>query len=162
VPLAEKAGKTVHLLEVPSSDIFQVIVLTAVQLNSAEIIAGRSSVMSPEQQAKHLGEAWEAIANKSREQIRFRVIGGNDQVRDFYLGAHAPDLRAEEINLIHELWRGVTREAGMGDIRHKEIVVVALQRLAEDLAGKARKEILARLRSWDRSIRDAEEDGRKG
>ena len=32
----------------------------------------------------------------------------------------------------------------MGDIRHKEIVVVALQRLAEDLAGKARKEILAR------------------
>src|SRR5437660_357601 len=156
VALAEKAGKTVHLLEVPSSDIFQAIVLTAAQLNSAEIIAGRSSVMTPEQQAKRSGEAWEGIANKPREQIRFRVIGGNDQIRDFYLGAHAPDLTEEEINLIHELWRGVTRESGMGDIRHKEIVVVALQRLAEDLAGKSRKEILARLRSLDHSVRAAE------
>ena len=156
VALAEKAGKTVHLLEVPSSDIFQAIVLTAAQLNSAEIIAGRSSVMSPEQQAKRLGQAWEEIANKPKQQIRFRVIGGNDQIRDFYLGAHAPDLTEEEINLIHELWRGVTRESGMGDIRHKEIVVVALQRLAEDLAGKSRKEILARLRSLDHSVRAAE------
>jgi amino acid transporter len=158
VALAEKAGKTVHLLEVPSSDIFQAIVLTAAQLNSAEIIAGRSSVMSAEQQAKRLGQAWEEIPNKARQQIRFRVIGGNDQIRDFYLGAHAPDLTEEEINLIHELWRGVTRESGMGDIRHKEIVVVALQRLAEDLAGKARNEILARLRSLDHSIREAEDE----
>ncbi len=161
VALAEKAGKTVHLLEVPSSDIFQAIVLTAAQLNSSEIIAGRSSVISPDQQAKRLGEAWEAMANKPREQIRFRVIGGNDQIRDFYLGAHAPDLTEEEINLIHELWRGVTRESGMQDIRHKEIVVVALQRLAEDLAGKARKEILARLRSLDHSIREAEDEESK-
>jgi len=161
VALAEKAGKTVHLLEVPSSDIFQAIVLTAAQLNSAEIIAGRSSVMSPQQQAKRLGEAWEAIANKPRVQIRFRVIGGNDQIRDFYLGAHAPDLTEEEISLIHELWRGVTRESGMDDIRHKEIVVVALQRLAEELAGKSRKEILARLRSLDRSVREAEDEESK-
>ena len=46
----------------------------------------------------------------------------------------------------------------MGDIRHKEIVVVALQRLAEDLAGKSRKEILERLRSLDHSIREAEDE----
>src|SRR5260370_31157552 len=135
--------------------------LTAAQLKSAEIIAGRSSVMSPEQQAKRLGEGWEGRGNKQREQIRFRVIGGKDQIRDFYLGAHAPDLTEEEINLIHELWRGVTRESGMGDIRHKEIVVVALQRLAEGLAGKARKEILARLRSLDHSIREAEDEENK-
>src|SRR5260370_8117017 len=105
--------------------------LTAAQLNSAEIIAGRSSVMSPDQQAKRLGQAWEEIANKPRQQIRFRVIGGNDQIRDFYLGAHAPDLTEEEINLIHELWRGVTRESGMEDIRPKEIVVIALHRLPQ-------------------------------
>src|SRR5436309_224157 len=131
------------------------------EIHTAQIIAGRSSVMSPDQQAKRLGEAWEAIASKQRKQIRFRVIGGNDQIRDFYLGAHAQDLTEEEINLIHELWRGVTRESGMGDIRHKEIVVVALQRLAEDLAGKARKEILARLRSLDHSIRETEDEESK-
>ena len=42
VALAEKAGKHVDLLVVPSSDIFQAIVQTAAQLESAEIIAGRS------------------------------------------------------------------------------------------------------------------------
>src|SRR5207302_8247193 len=115
VALAEKAGKTVHLLEVPSSDIFQAIVLTAAQLNSAEIIAGRSSVMNPEQQAKRLGEAWEAIANKPREQIRFRVIGGKDQIKDFYVRAHSLELSAEEIKLIHEICRWVTRETEMRD-----------------------------------------------
>src|SRR2546423_1998992 len=156
VALAEKAGKTVHLVEVPSSDIFQAIVLTAAQLNSAEIIAGRSSVMSPEAQAKLLGEAWERLPNKPHQRVRFRVIGPGGEIQDFCLGAHAPDLSDEEINLIHELWRGVTRESGMGDIRHKEIVVVALQRLAEDLAGKSRKEILARLRSLDHIVRAAE------
>src|SRR5437764_13333589 len=46
VALAEKAGKTVHLLVVPSSDIFPAIVLAAAQLRSADIIAGRSSVMT--------------------------------------------------------------------------------------------------------------------
>ena len=55
VALAEKAGKTVHLLVVPSSNIFQAIVLTAVQLRSSDVIAGRSSLMTPEQQAKLLG-----------------------------------------------------------------------------------------------------------
>ena len=163
VALAEKAGKTVHLLVVPSSDVFQAITHTAAQLDSAEIIAGRSSVMTPEEQAKRLGEAWEQITNKPRRQVRFRVIGPNDEIRDFYLGAHAPDLTDEEINLIHELWLGVTREPGLGDVRHKEIVVVALQRLAEELAGKPRKEVLARLRSLNNSLRAAEsEDGNNG
>src|ERR1051326_7203629 len=49
VALAEKAGKTVHLLVVPSSDIFQAIAMTAARLQSSDIIAGRSSVLSPEQ-----------------------------------------------------------------------------------------------------------------
>src|SRR5258708_16535978 len=61
VSLAEKAGKKVHLLVVPSSDVFQAIVHTAVQLDSAAIIAGRSSVMDPVDQAKRLGQAWENL-----------------------------------------------------------------------------------------------------
>src|SRR2546427_2694565 len=102
VALAEKAGKTVHLLVVPSSDIFQAIALTAAQLRSSDIIAGRSSVMTPEQQAKLLGDAWERLPNKPLERIRFRVIGRVEDIRDFYLGAHAPDLTAAEINFIHK------------------------------------------------------------
>ena len=85
VALAEKAGKTVHLLVVPSSDIFQAIALTASQLRSSEVIAGSSSVMTPEHQAKLLGDAWERLPNKTQERVRFRVIRPDGEIKDFFL-----------------------------------------------------------------------------
>lgn len=146
VALAEKAGKTVHLLVVPSSDIFQAIALTAAELRSSDIIAGRSSVLSVEQQAKLLGDAWERLAHKPQERIRFRVIGSDDDIQDFYLGAHAPDLSDEEINFIHKLWLNVRDERGLEDIRHKQLVVAALVRLADELHAGARESVLDFLR----------------
>src|SRR6266567_4116723 len=142
VALAEKAGKTVHLLVVPSSDIFQAIALTAARLATRDIIAGRSSWMTPEQQAKNLGEAWERLPNKPHQRVRFRVIGAGDEIRDFYLGAHAPDLTNEEIQFIHQLWLDVTHEHGLENVRHKQIVVAALVRLADELNGERRKQVL--------------------
>ncbi|HVS83600.1 MAG TPA: APC family permease [Pyrinomonadaceae bacterium] len=147
VALAEKAGKKVHLLVVPSSDIFQAIVMTAAQLASRDIIAGRSSSMTPEQQAKNLGEAWERLPDKPHKRVRFRVIGPDDQIRDFYLGAHAPDLTDEEIDFIHKLWLEVTHEHGLEDIRHKQIVVAALVRLADELHEDRREQVLGFLRA---------------
>jgi amino acid transporter len=147
VALAEKAGKTVHLLVVPSSDIFQAIALAAADLRSSDIIAGQSSVMSPETQAKLLGDAWEHIAPKADDRIRFRVIGAGDEIRDFYLGAHPPDLSDEEINFIHKLWLDVRDERGLEDIRHKQIVVAALVRLADELYAGGRTQVLDFLRT---------------
>jgi len=151
VALAEKAGKTVHLLVVPSSDIFQAIVLTAAQLHSSEIIAGHSSVMTPEQQAKLLGEAWERLPGKQQERIRFRVIGPGEEIRDFYLGAHAPELSDDEINFIHQLWLDVTKEKGLESIRHGQIVIAALVRLADELHEEGRGQVLALLRALSES-----------
>lgn len=147
VALAEKAGKRVHLLVVPSSDIFQAIVMTAAQLRSRDIIAGRSSWMTPEHQAKLLGEAWERLPDKPHKRVRFRVVGPNDEIRDFYLGAHAPDLTDEEIDFIHKLWLDVTHEDGLDGIRHKQIVVAALVRLADELNDDHRQEVLEFLRA---------------
>ena len=147
VALAEKAGKTVHLLVVPSSDVFQAIALTAAQLRSSDIIAGRSSVLTPEQQAKFLGDAWERLRNEPQERIRFRVIEPNGNIRDFYLGAHAPDLTDEEINFIHKLWLNVRNERGLEDIRHKQIVIAALVRLADELHLERRQQVLDFLRT---------------
>jgi amino acid transporter len=147
VALAEKAGKTVHLLVVPSSDIFQAIALAAADLRSSDIIAGQSSVMSPETQAKLLGDAWERIAPKADDRIRFRVIGAGDEIRNFYLGAHPPDLSDEEINFIHKLWLDVRDERGLEDIRHKQIVVAALVRLADELYAGGRNQVLDFLRT---------------
>jgi hypothetical protein len=142
VALAEKAGKTVHLLVVPASDIFQAIVMTAGQLGSADIIAGRSSVLTPEAQAKLLGEAWERLRDKPQPRIRFHVIGPNDEIQNFYLGAHAPDLSDEEIDFIHKLWLDVTHEKGFGDVRHKHIVIAALVQLADELHSEQRARVL--------------------
>ena len=146
VALAEKAGKTVHLLVVPSSDIFQAIALTAVQLRSSDVIAGSSSVMTPEHQAKLLGDAWERMANTAQERVRFRVIRPDGEIRDFYLGAHAPDLTDEEINFIHKLWLNVRDEKGLEDIRHKQIVIAAIVRLADELHHDRRQQVLEFLR----------------
>jgi amino acid transporter len=161
VALAEKAGKSVHLLVVPSSDVFQAIAHTAAQLDSANIIAGRSSVMTPEEQAKRLGSAWESLPHKPRQQVRFRVIGPGDEIGDFYLGAHAPELSDEEIRLIHRLWLEVTHEGGLEQTHHKEIVTVALASLAEEMRGKRRKEVLERLRSLRNGPRPLERKGEK-
>jgi amino acid transporter len=165
VALAEKAGKSVHLLVVPSSDVFQAIAHTAAQLDSSNIIAGRSSVMTPEEQAKRLGSAWESLPHKPRQQVRFRVIGPGDEIGDFYLGAHAPELSDEEIHLIHRLWLDVTHERGLEHAHHKEIVTVALTSLAAEMKGKRRGEVLERLRSLrngPRALeRKSEKDGPK-
>jgi amino acid transporter len=147
VALAEKAGKTVHLLVVPSSDVFQAIALTASQLRSSEVIAGSSSVMTPEHQAKLLGDAWERLPNKTQERVRFRVISPDGEIRDFYLGAHAPELTDEEINFIHKLWLNVRSERGLEDVRHKQIVIAALVRLADELHHDRRQQVLEFLRT---------------
>jgi hypothetical protein len=149
VALAEKAGKTVHLLVVPSSDIFQAIALTAAQLRSSDIIAGSSSVITPERQAKLLGEAWEQLPNKPQQRIRFHVIAPGDVLQDFYLGAHPPDLSDEEIDFIHKLWLDVTHERGLENIRHKHIVVAALVHLADELHGERRQQVLQFVRALE-------------
>jgi amino acid transporter len=150
VSLAEKAGKHVDLLVVPSSNVYQAIVHTAAQLDSSEIVAGRSSVMSPEEQAHRLGEAWEELPNKPNRQVLFRVIDSDGEARDFYLGAHAPDLTDAEVNLIHRLWLEATREKAESEIHHKDIVTLALSRLERELRGKDRRDVLRQLEELTR------------
>lgn len=156
IALAEKAGKHVDLLVVPSSNVFEAIAHTAAQLDCSEIIAGRSSVMSPEEQAKRLGDAWEALPNKPKHQVCFRIVESDGKTDDFYLGAHVPHLADDDINIIHKLWLDVTRERGGEDAHHKEIVRVALERLEEDLEGDKRCGVLKQLRTVMRRRSQAE------
>jgi len=147
IALAEKAGKHVDLLVVPSSNVFEAIAHTAAQLDCSEIIAGRSSVMSPEEQAMRLGEAWEALPHKPKHQVCFRVVNSDGTTNDFYLGAHAPHLAEDDIDVIHKLWLDVSHEKGGEDAHHKEIVTVALTRLGEALEGTERRRVLEQIRN---------------
>ncbi len=145
VALAEKAGKHVDLVVVPSSDVYQTIALAAGQLISREIYVGRSGAMTPEEQAKRMGQAWEHLPRNPRRVVRFRVVERDGRIHDFYLGAHAPSLTAEDIDLIHRLWLDITENAGAEGVHHGDIASVALERLAEELAGPKRDEVLAKF-----------------
>ena len=84
VALAEKVGKPVRLLVVSSSNVFVGSAHVAAQLDSAEIIAGRSSAMTPEKQAQRLKQAWEKLPTKPERQVRFLVIEPDGKVHEFF------------------------------------------------------------------------------
>ncbi|HEY3119369.1 MAG TPA: APC family permease [Vicinamibacteria bacterium] len=146
VALAEKAGKRVHLLVVPSSNVFDAIAQTAAQLDSAEIVAGLSSVMTAQEQARLMGEAWERLAKKPSRPVTFRVIHPDGSIEDFRLGAHAPELEKSEVDLIHELWLDLTQDESLRHLSHADVVAVALGRLAKDLSEAERPRVMEELR----------------
>ena len=145
--VAEKAGKHVNLLVVPGTNIFDAIAQTAAQLESADVWAGRSSVMEPRDQAKRMGEAWERLPRRPERQVCFHVVDLDGTVHDFNLGAHIPALTDEDAELIHTLWLEAISEGGLEDLHHKEVVTVALARLAGDLEGAKRRETMEQMRS---------------
>jgi hypothetical protein len=99
VVLAEKAGKPVHLLVVPSSNVFMGSAHAAAQLESADIIAGCSSVMSPKVQARRLELAWESLPNKPQRQVRVLIIEPNEMMHEFFLGAQNAEATKKRRNI---------------------------------------------------------------
>jgi amino acid transporter len=147
VAIAERAGKKVHLLVVPSSSVFDAIAQTAVQLDSAVVVAGLSSVLTAGEQARYMGEAWERLPKKPSRPVVFRVVHPDGRSEEFSLGAHAPRLRDADVHLIHDLWLDLTQEKGCRNFHHTDIVTVALDRLARELKDGRRSEILEELRA---------------
>jgi amino acid transporter len=145
VSLAEKSGKHVDLMVVPSSKPIQAIVHTAAQLFSAEIIVGGSAVLTASEQALRFGEAWDKLPHKPRHQVQLRVLEPNGTIHEFVLGAHPPKLTTRDINLIHELWSGFKNELPAATVRHRDVVSLAVRRLEHELATQERDAILAEM-----------------
>ena len=68
---------------VPATEVFDSIVVTAQRLESSRIVCGLSNKLNPDEQAKFTGDAWERLSNRPQERIRFRVIGSEDEIRDY-------------------------------------------------------------------------------
>ena len=137
VALAEKHGKPVELFVVPATNIFDAVAQAVLRLDSAEIVAGQSSKMTTQEQARNLGRAWETVRNQARRQVKFTVVesDGNEQV--VYLGAHAPRLTEDDLNLIHDIWLQVSSIPSRRRVHHRDVVRVALNRLRRDLRGQS-------------------------
>ncbi len=150
VAVAESFGKRVSLLVVPAGDIFAALVQTANSLEADSVVSGVSTKISAEDQAFHMGQAWEALPEPKR-QFNFSVISPDGQVKVFYIGPHAPSLSPDDVQLVHRLWLNMRRDPSASDLHHSDIITYALTRLAGQYA-REKQEILRDLRNY-RSVR---------
>ena len=67
VSVAESFGKKVSLLVVPAGDVFAALAQTANSLEVDSVVSGVSNSMTPEDQAFHMGQAWEALPEPKRQ-----------------------------------------------------------------------------------------------
>jgi amino acid transporter len=158
VAVAEKVGKHISLLVVPARDPASATVMTAQALESAAVVAGLSSRMSAAEQALFVGRAWESLP-EPRRQFILHVVRPDMTVETFTIGPHEPRTKPEDVMLIHRLWLSLTRETGLEQLHHDDILTAALDRFSRDYAGKDHNEILGELRelrSEDRRILPAE------
>jgi amino acid transporter len=130
VSIAESFGKTIELLVVPARDVWSAIVQTANSIHSSEIVAGLSSKMTEQEQAFFLGRAWEAMP-EPKQQFVFHVVRPDDSVYTIRVGPHTPELRAEDIALIHRLWLDATKHIDADQLHHADVLSTALTQFAQ-------------------------------
>jgi hypothetical protein len=133
VSVAESFGKHISLLVVPAGDIFAALVQTASKLEVAAVVSGLSTKMSAQEQAYHIGQAWETLPEPKR-QFTFYVVMPDGEAQAFHIGPHAPALQAEDVQLVHRLWLNFRRDPEMQGLHHSDIVTYALTRLATEYA----------------------------
>ena len=144
VSLAEKEGRPVSLLVVPAADVFEAIIMTAQRMNSSRIVCGLSNKLTPDEQAKLTGDAWERLP-EPRPRLIIEVHLPDGSVREFPLGPHAPRLRAQDVELMHKLWLDVTADPKYAGAHHYHVVALALQELRRELTSDQRAAALAKL-----------------
>jgi hypothetical protein len=133
VSVAESFGKHISLLVVPAGDIFAALVQTANSIAAAAVVSGLSSKLTAEEQAYHVGQAWEALPEPKR-QFTFYVIKPDGEALSFHIGPHAPTIQPDEVQLVHRLWLNLRRSPEMRDLHHSDIISYALTRLAAEFA----------------------------
>lgn len=154
VSVAESFGKHISLLVVPAGDIFAALVQTANSLDAAAVVAGQSTKLTAEEQAYHMGQAWETLPEPKR-QFTFYVIQPEGEALSFHIGPHAPTIRAGEIQLVHRLWLRLRKQPGMQELHHSDILSYAIDRVAREYTHDAD----ALVEDLRRCIREANHHG---
>ena len=155
VAAAEKEGRPISLLVVPASDVFDAIIVTAQRLESSRIVCGLSNKLTPDEQAKLTGDAWERLPDpKPRLVMEVRLPNGVS--REYYLGPHAPRLRNQDLDLLHRLWLEITSDPRFAGAHHYHVIAVALAELERELNSGQRSEVLDKL--WQELQKRSEDD----
>ncbi len=137
VTTAEKEGKTVELLVVPSRDPFEAIVQTASKIQATRVVVGSSLRMDTADLAQRIGLAWEALP-EPRHPFSLEVISPERKTFFVNLGPHPPRLWPEDLDRLHGLWLKLTESEFNAKLHHRDVVGVALHRLKRDLENPER------------------------
>jgi len=145
VQIAEKEGKPVELLEVPAVNPFDAMVQSAAKLKASRLVTGVSARMTSEELARRIGMAWESLP-EPRHAFSLEVISPDRPSMYVNLGPHPPRLWPEDVDRLHDLWRRLSGEDGVGSrLHHRDIVGVALRRLERDLTAGERDQVIKDL-----------------
>jgi amino acid transporter len=144
VAVAEKEGKPVSLLVVPATDVFEAIIVTAQRLDTTRIVCGLSNKLSPDEQAKLTGDAWERLP-EPRPRLTLEIHSPNGSVHEYPLGPHTPRLRSQDVELMHKVWLDITSDPKYAGTHHYHVVALALEELRRELDSEKRSELLSKL-----------------
>ena len=142
VNLAEKAGKHVELMVVLGTDPYDATVQTAARLQSSRIVMGLSPKLTPSEQGAQVGVYWEKLP-EPRPSISLELVLENQQDVVFVnLGPHPPRLWPEDIDLVHRLWLRLSAGGLGAKLHHRDVLSVALRRMAADLESPRAAEVV--------------------
>ena len=130
VNVAEKEGKHVSLLVVPTNDVFESIVATAQRLHSFVVYCGLSNKLTADEQGKLTGDAWERLP-EVRPRLKLIVVEPDGTRHEYLLGPHAPRMRQEDVDLLHDLWKEAASDPRFRELHHFHVLNVALQEMKE-------------------------------
>jgi hypothetical protein len=145
VSVAERVGRTVELVTVSAQNVFDAVMDIAIRLRSSEIHVGESASLTVDAQARFMGEAWERATKPDDLAIQFVIHHRSGRHDIYHLGAHAPNLRPSDLDLIHRLWLDAAQSVG-SHVHHHDIVRTALLHMEQQLNGPERDQALALLR----------------
>jgi hypothetical protein len=147
VSVAEKAGKHVELLAVAGTNPWLAIAQTAIKLKSAHVVLNRSlQFRNVGEQARAVEEQWESLPGPRPPLTLEIVLEDPTKSRFSIFGQHPARLWPEDVERIHKLWLELFEKEPSGQIRHRDVVSVALSRLDKDFHSGQDNEILNEIR----------------
>ena len=90
------------------------------------------------------GDAWERLP-EPRPRLIMEVHEPTGKVREYPLGPHAPRMRPQDLELMHQVWLDITSDPKYCGAHHYHIVALALEELRRELNSDLRAELLAKL-----------------
>jgi hypothetical protein len=104
---------------------------------------GLSPKLTPSEQGALVGRYWEGLP-EPRPSISLEIVLDNQRdVVFFNLGPHPPRLWPEDIDLAHRLWLELSGAGAGARLHHRDIIGVALRRMAQEYHSDRAHEVLS-------------------